>query len=67
MTKPYTPEMLAEFDRLTEMNSSRDQVERIRGRLGLRVFIKEHGRDVCDEMWKELIGPKNNRQQSVKV
>ncbi len=53
-TTSFTVEELAEFDRLTLLNSSPLQLERIRGRLALRHFIEKHGLAKCDEMWKAI-------------
>jgi len=50
----WTPEMLAEFDDLTWMVSSRDQVERITGRTRMNAFVEKHGKEVCDAMWAKL-------------
>jgi hypothetical protein len=52
--KPYTKKMLDEFDHLTMLECSQDQLERITGRNGIRRFINEHGRDICDLMFAEL-------------
>ncbi len=45
---------MREFDRLTEMNSSLNQLERIKGRLALRAFIEKHGKEKCDAMFAHL-------------
>lgn len=50
----YTEDELKTFDLLCETTASRDQVERICGRLKLRDFVKEHGRPKCDAMYAEL-------------
>jgi hypothetical protein len=54
--KPYTKEMLREFNRLTIMASSLNQVRRIDGRLRTQEFVEKHGQAVCDEMFKVLMG-----------
>lgn len=54
MAKPYTPALLAKFDRLTNKLSSRDQVKRIEARLAVGEFTKEHGKEVCDAMFEQL-------------
>lgn len=51
----YTPELLRKFDLLTMKLSSRDQLERINARLDLSEFQKEHGKEVCDAMFAELV------------
>lgn len=50
----YTKEELKEFDRLTRMGSSLDQMDRIKSRLSVRQFIAKHGRAKCDAMFAEL-------------
>ncbi|WP_316173549.1 MULTISPECIES: hypothetical protein [unclassified Bradyrhizobium] len=50
----YTPEELAEFDRLTREMSSTDQVTRIMGRLHTSKFGSSHGKAKCDAMFAEL-------------
>ena len=50
----FSPEDLAEFDRLTLLTSSIDQCQRIEGRLHLRKFVRTHGKPTCDEMWEAL-------------
>lgn len=51
-TTAWTPEELAEFDRLTWDVSSLDQLTRISGRLAMMKFVEKHGKDKCDAMWK---------------
>ena len=50
----YTPELLAEFDKLTARCSSRDQMTRIEARLKVSAFEKEHGSAICAAMFAEL-------------
>jgi hypothetical protein len=50
----YTESELAEFDRLTVLTSSRDQVRRIDGRMKLSHFVTKHGNLKCDEMFAEI-------------
>ena len=50
----WTPEELAEFDLLTWMVSSRDQTDRIRGRLDMDKFVEKHGKEKCDAMFAHL-------------
>lgn len=52
----WTEEMLEEFDRINWRISDLDQMERIRGRGELRRFQEEHGRDVCNAMFRHLTG-----------
>lgn len=54
MTALWTKDELAEFDRLTEQMSSRDQLERISGRLALRRFVALHGEEKCNAMFAKL-------------
>lgn len=50
----WTPEELKEFDRLIDMTSSRDQVQRISGRMDMRKFVDKHGKEKCDAIWAHL-------------
>lgn len=56
MTDPakWTEDELNEFDELTEMASSRNQLERISGRLGLNKFVLAHGKEKCNAMFAHL-------------
>lgn len=49
--KPFTKVLLKKFDHLTMASCSSAQMERIRARLALKAFIKEHGKEKCDAMW----------------
>lgn len=49
--KPYTAAEFTQFDRLTRNTSSQNQLTRIKARLDLTAFIKEHGKEKCDIMW----------------
>jgi len=42
------------FDQLVALSESRDQVQRVMGRLDLNRFVKEHGKDACDAMWERI-------------
>lgn len=53
-TITWTPEELDQFDELVDMNSSRHQMDRISGRLGMHSFIAKHGKEKCDAMWEVL-------------
>ncbi len=53
MTK-FTAKELKQFDRLTQMMSSANQLERINGRMAVRRFEAEHGKDKCEAMYEEL-------------
>lgn len=67
MGKPqYTEAMLAKFDRLTNRMSSRDQMTRIRARLEVDAFVKEHGKDVCDAMFERLKRRDGKRESKVR-
>lgn len=50
----YSKDELREFERLVDMASSRDQMERIEARLGQREFVAKHGKEKCDAMWAEI-------------
>lgn len=50
----WTPEELTEFDRLIDLQSSRDQIRRICARIDLHAFIATHGKEKCDAMWAHL-------------
>ncbi|QCW18488.1 hypothetical protein bas09_0058 [Changchunvirus paulsarasin] len=48
----FTKEQFSEFFRLVQMSGSCNQMDRINSRLDMPKFIKEHGRDKCNEMWR---------------
>jgi hypothetical protein len=50
----YTRSMLDRFDRLTNKLSSLRQMDRIEARCDIAKFEKEHGTDVCNEMFAVL-------------
>lgn len=50
----FTKEELKKFNQLSWACSSKNQLERISGRLALSKFIKEHGKNKCDAMWAEI-------------
>jgi hypothetical protein len=50
----YTPEEFAKFDRLTRNTSSQNGAIRVMSRIDLSGFIKEHGKEKCDEMWEVI-------------
>jgi hypothetical protein len=52
--KNYTDTILRKFDRLTRMLSSQNNLERIEARIEVHKFVKEHGKEVCDEMFAVL-------------
>jgi hypothetical protein len=54
MTQQWADEELAEFDSLIDMLSSRDQLERISGRLAMSKFVAQHGKEKCDAMFAYL-------------
>lgn len=54
----WKPEELAEFDRLLDMTASRNQMERISGRLDMAKFVEKHGKEKCDAMFVHLEGGK---------
>ena len=50
----HTKAELARFDRLTRMCSSLRQMDRIEGRLALKKFVAEHGKEKCEAMFAVL-------------
>ncbi len=50
----YTQAELREFNRLTLDLSSKHQMTRIRARLDIQVFEKEHGEPKCRAMFEVL-------------
>ena len=55
----WTKEEIMEFDRLIvdrliDKKKSRNQVERIVGRMELNDFVKQHGKEKCDAMWAHM-------------
>lgn len=50
----WTKSEMEEFDRLSWLSSSRNQVERIMGRLAFGEFVKFHGKEKCDAMWADI-------------
>ena len=53
--KPYTAAEIREFDRVTDMLSSQNQMVRLHARiLAIPAFIKKHGQAKCDVMFEEL-------------
>lgn len=51
----WTPEELAEFDRLIEDCDSKSNGVRVIGRINMRAFIEKHGKEKCDAMWVHLL------------
>jgi hypothetical protein len=54
MSITWTDEELAEFDRLVDKVSSRNQIQRIESRFEMPKFIEKHGKEKCDAMWAHL-------------
>lgn len=50
----WTEEDLAEFDELTNLESSKDQMDRIKARLRWNIFASKFTKDQLDEMHKTL-------------
>jgi hypothetical protein len=50
----YTASELREFDKLTMLCSSRNQMDRIHGRLETQTFVKKHGEAKCNVMFEEI-------------
>lgn len=61
--KQWTPQELKRFDKLTRATVSRDQMERIEGRLALTAFVRRKGRAKCDAMWA-VIKKRDNLQDA---
>lgn len=59
----WTPEELREFDRITKQMASRDQMDRIRGRIGIKPFVEKHGKEKCDAMFAHLLTPPKRRRR----
>lgn len=51
----WTPEELAEFDRLTEDCASKSRGVRVIGHINMRAFIEKHGKEKCDAMWAHIL------------
>lgn len=51
---PYTQAELRAFDLLTLKLSSSNQMHRIEGRMRIKDFIAEHGKEKCDAMFEAL-------------
>lgn len=54
MGATWTDNELAEFDKLVDDVSSRDQGTRSVARLKLNAFVKEHSKEKCDAMFAYL-------------
>jgi hypothetical protein len=52
----YTKAQYARFVKSVENVESRNQLDRIAGRLDQRAIIKELGKEVCDAMFARLTG-----------
>lgn len=52
-TTEYTNDEFNEFNLLSLLCSSRNQVQRIDGRMKLGRFVEKHGKAKCDAMWAE--------------
>jgi hypothetical protein len=59
----WTPEELREFDRISTLMSSRDQMDRIRGRIEIKPFVAQHGKEKCDAMFQHLLTPPKRRRR----
>jgi hypothetical protein len=58
MSLEWTEEEIKEFDRLLGETGSRNQLERIIGRLDMTKFVEKHGKEKCDAMFAHLEGHK---------
>jgi hypothetical protein len=59
MPAEWTKEEIDEFDRLLDLTSSRNQMDRISGRIDLNAFVGRHGKEKCDAMFAYLEKSKN--------
>lgn len=50
----WSDDEISTFDRLIDKTGSHDQVERIVGRMELRKFVEQHGKEKCDAMFAHL-------------
>ncbi len=50
----YTPQQYRRFKKLVELAESQNQVDRITARFEQPKFIKEVGKEICDEMFARL-------------
>ncbi len=50
----WTQKQIKQFDGLIEGVSSPGQITRIESRFAMEKFVKEHGKEKCDAMWKAL-------------
>lgn len=50
----WTEKEILDFHRYIVMTGSADQMDRIRGRFGIKDCIAEHGKDKCDLMYGHL-------------
>lgn len=62
----YTREEFEQFRKLVLLGESADQMGRLRSRLELPRFVKEHGQEKCDAMFKAMGEPKEIDQFSLK-
>jgi len=49
-----TKQQIEKFDELLSMTESQHQMTRITGRLKMKRFIEEHGKELCDLMFEEV-------------
>lgn len=52
--KLYTDADLKKFDRITQKLHSPNQLTRINGRVEIKTFVEEHGKEKCDAMFEVL-------------
>jgi hypothetical protein len=50
----WTADELKRFKRLADLSGSPRQMDRIESRIEMPKFVKEHGKEKCDAMWKHL-------------
>lgn len=55
MKRNFTKEQFTEFFRLVNMAVSESQMDRISSRLEIPEFVREVGKNVCDEMYNLIL------------
>ncbi len=63
MVNDWTEAEFAQFVKLVEAGESRDQLMRIKSRIEMPLFIKEHTREKCDRMFTELLKQDKKKQR----
>ena len=61
---PWTANELSQFDHVTMLMSSRDQLQRIQGRLEIKKLVEAFGKKKCDAMFAFLQARDKKRGRS---